>query len=94
MNTDLDVLVGPVCNLTGGKPIGSQVRGKKKNEYRVTLYKLLKKKKKKHPVIIHLNSFKMCSVFEAFRMHFRSPRGIIRCMSTRQLMCVSLYLKL
>lgn len=46
MNTDLDVLVGPVCNLTGGKPIGSQVRGKKKNEYRVTLYKLLKKKKK------------------------------------------------
>lgn len=45
-------------------------------------------------VIINLNSFKMCSVFEAFRMHFRSPRGIIPCMSMRQLMRVSLYLKL
>ena len=27
-------------------------------------------------MIIHLNSFKMRSVFEALRMHFTSPRGI------------------
>lgn len=91
MNTDLDVLVGPFCNLTGGSPL--EEKSEKKNEYRVTLDKLLKKKKMR-TVIINLNSFKMCSVFEAFRMHFRSPRGIIPCMSMRQLMRVSLYLKL
>lgn len=41
MNTDLDVLVSPFCNLTGGSPLEEK---SEKNEYRVTLDKLLKKK--------------------------------------------------
>lgn len=45
MNTDLDVLVGPFCNLTGGSPLEEK---SEKNEYRVTLDKLLKKKKNAH----------------------------------------------
>lgn len=57
MNTDLDVLVGPFCNLTGGSPL--EAKSEKKNEHRVILDKLLKKKKK-HTAIINLNSFKMC----------------------------------
>lgn len=43
MNTDLDVLVGPSCSLTEGSPLEDKSE-KKKNEYRVTLDKLLKKK--------------------------------------------------
>lgn len=39
MNPDLDVLVGPFCNLTGGSPL--EVKSEKKNEFRVTLDKLL-----------------------------------------------------
>jgi len=78
MNTDLDVLFGPFCSLTGGNPL--EAKSDKKDEQRVTLDKLLLKKffyKGKQTMIIHLNSFKMCSVFEALRMHFTSPRGII-----------------
>ena len=46
MNTDLDVLVGPFCNLTGGSPLAVK-SGKKKKKYGVTLDKLLFQKKKK-----------------------------------------------
>lgn len=46
-------------------------------------------------MILHLNSFKMRSVFEALRMHFTSPRGIIPARQGDS-WCerVSLYLKL
>lgn len=42
MNTDLDVLFGPFCSLTGGSPL--EAKSGRKNEQRVTLDKLLKKK--------------------------------------------------
>ena len=39
MNTDLDVLFGPFCSMTGDSPL--EAKSEKKNEQRVTLDKLL-----------------------------------------------------